>query len=181
MSTLPKSQGVRAGIIGLIFLILVCLAGITFITPQILTQQRGWTGIPALIMMIIGVAYFSRSLATRIRTLSAVFRGKFSILKTLSRTEAFVSLQGISPEEALRRCFHALDDANGYRRRTLGDKTLSATMNRTFARSHIRCSISLEENSLQIQFEREEGGAIWADGGRFDREIQRLAEHIHRS
>lgn len=181
MSTLPRSQGVRAGIFGLIFLILVCLAGIAFVTPQILTQQSGWTGIPALIMMVIGVVYFSRGLATRIRTLSAVSRGKFSILKTLSRTEAFINLQDLSPEEALRRCFHALDDANGYRRRTLGDKTLSAIMKRTFARSHIRCSISLAENSLQIQFEREEGGAVWADGGRFEREIQRLAAHIHRS
>jgi hypothetical protein len=179
MSTLPRSQGVRPGVLGLIFLILLCLAGIAFVTPQLWTQQRGWTGIPFLIMLVIGAATFSRALATRIRTLSAVSKGNFSIVKTLSQTEGFVSLQGLSPEEALGRCFQVLDNKNGYNKRTMGAKTVTATMKRTFARSHIRCSISVVGDALRMQFELEEGGAIWADAGRFEREIHRLVEHLH--
>lgn len=181
MSALPRSQGVGPGVLGLIFLILLCLAGIAFVTPQLWTQQGGWTGIPFLIVLVIGAATFSRALATRVRTLLDVSRGRFSIVKTLSQTEGLVGLQGLPPQEALQRCFRALGDANGYSKRTMGDKTLTATMKRTFARSHVRCSISVVGNSLRIQFEREEGGAIWADAGRFEREIHRLVECIHTS
>lgn len=178
MSSLPRSQGVRPGVVGLVFLILVCLAGIIYMAPQLFARPNGWTGIPFLILMGVGVIFFARGLATRARTLAAVSNGNYSILKTLSLTEAFVSLRGLSPQEALRRCFDEMSDANGYESRVMEGENISATLKRTFARSQVRCSVSVLESSLRIQFERVEGGAIWADGGRFEREIGRLSNSL---
>jgi hypothetical protein len=179
MSSLPRSQGVRPGVVGLIFLIVLCLAGIAFVVPQLFARPNGWTGIPFLILMSMGIVFFARGLATRARTLAAVSNGNYSILKTLSLTEAFVSLRGLSPQEALTRCFDEMSDANGYQGRLMEADKVSATLKRTFARSQVRCSVSIVEGALRIQFERVEGGAIWADGGRFEREIDRLTKRLH--
>ncbi|GGH92281.1 hypothetical protein GCM10007170_10460 [Arthrobacter liuii] len=179
MTSLPRSQGVRPGVIGLISLIAVCLAGIAYVTSQLLVRPNGWAGIPFLILLTMGIVSFVRGLVTRIRTLTAVNKGDYAIQKTLSLTEAFVNLHGMSPQEALHRCFDEMDAANGYEGRVMEANRLTALLKRTFARSHVRCSVSVVENSLRISFELVEGGAIWADGGRFEREIHRLARRLH--
>jgi len=180
MSSLPRSQGVRPGVAGLILLIVLCLAGIALAGTQIFERPDGWMGIPFLIVMILSVYVFLRGLVTRIRTLRAGASGTYSLVKTLSRTEGFISLRGLSPRKALQGCFDEMSDENGYSGRLMEANKVSATMRRSFARSHVQCSASIVENALRIQFERVEGGAIWADGGRFEREIDRIAGLLHR-
>ena len=181
MSSLPRSQGVRPGAVGLIFLIVLCLAVVAFEVPQLFTRSDGWTGIPFLVIAGLVFVLCVRAFTTRVRTLVAVSDGTYSVLKTLSLTEAFVSLQGWSPEEALRRCFDEMTVANGYEGRVMEANKVSAIMKRSFVRRHVRCSVSVADNALRIQFELVEGGAIWADGGRCEREIARLSRCLHRS
>jgi hypothetical protein len=179
MTSMPRSQGVRPGVVGLISLIVICLAGIAFVTPQLFVRPNGWAGIPFLVLMTMGIVNFARGLVTRIRTLAAVAKGDYAIQKTLSLTEAFVNLHGMSSQEALRRCFDEMSTANGYESRLMEASQVTALLRRTFARSHVRCSVSVVENNLRISLELMEGGAIWADGGRFEREIGRLARRLH--
>lgn len=177
MNTLPRSQGLVPGLVGMILLELACVGMFSFVTLSAWGTQR-WEVIPFLALVVFVAATTLRSITSRVKTLSSVSSGRLSVVKTLSLTEGFLDLGEIAPHAALQRCFDAMNQESGYESRSKVDGTVRGTLKQTLARKHPLCFVTEVDGRLQIRFELEEGGAIWADGGRMEREIGRLGSSV---
>lgn len=163
---------------GLIVLELLCLIAIAFVTTT--AWSKGiWAALPFTVLVAIVAVRTLRSISTRIATIRGVANGRFSVIKTLSLTEAFISLGHLSAEAALGKCFEAMDASGGFDNRSMSEGSVRGTIKQSFARKHPVCSVSASTDTLHLRFELEEGGAIWADGGRFEREIHRIRSRLH--
>ncbi|MEV7136558.1 hypothetical protein AB0N24_27275 [Arthrobacter sp. NPDC093128] len=162
----------------LILFELLLIVAITFATT-LSWSEGSLAAIPFIVLVGFTAIRTFRSIATRIKTLNYVSNGRLSITKMLSTFEALLSLEGLTPQAALQRCFDAMDTENGYDSRSLADGLVRGIMTKTFVRKHPVCSISITDGVLLMRFEFEEGGAIWADGGRFEREARRIWHRLH--
>jgi hypothetical protein len=178
MGTLPRSQGLWSGLVMLI--VLELLLALALASAATLSFSRGsWAAIPFIILVGIGAVRTFRSIVTRIKTINYVSNGRLSVVKTLSMFEALIRLEHVAPQAALQRCYDAMDKGNGYDSRSLADGSVRGVMSKTFVRKHPLSSISAIDGGLQVRFELEGGGAIWADGGRFERETRRIWQSVH--
>jgi hypothetical protein len=173
MHSLPRSQGLVGGLIGLIVIELAVIAAVVAIVITYGGIQ--WEMLPMLALLVFGMGTGFRGLMTRIKTLRDVSSGLLAVVRVLSRTDAYLPLRGLEASEALERCRTILYDDTKYEQVSAEDGTLRALLKSRFTSPRVKLRITVDQGAqiLHISFE------FVAIDDRHEREIQRFVRSLY--
>jgi hypothetical protein len=178
----PKD--LSGGLIALIVAELVAIAGVfaIVISYGIQGEMPPFPVLLFLVLLLIGIGPVFRAIVTRVQTLRAVSSGTLAVVRLLTRTDAYLPLEGLEASEALNRCRKILDDETRYEQRSAEGGRLRAVLKSRFASRRIECLITVDQPAqilhIRFEFERTAGGFLSGDE-RHEREIHRFVRCLH--
>ncbi|UKA68687.1 hypothetical protein LFT44_10020 [Arthrobacter sp. FW306-05-C] len=163
---LPKSQGILPGLIGYLILEVMAILFAIWTYNSVGLSLMPILGSVIAVLTLIG-------LMTRIRTVLEVRKADMAIQKTLTSTEGYIPLHGMLPTSALMQCLEYMKASPNYKDAHMNGPAITAIRKADMFTKSAHCTITSDEsrNVIHIIFQLVDGGAIWADSGKHEREI----------